>query len=212
MVGQPCAAEFDQAEAAIERLRRSGHRVGMPLSRPLGRGLFELRFQCEGVARRVTFWYADWQPRLIVLLTTFRKQRHNERREVQRARSALEHCRARPPGMCGMTDRVSWDDLRSRQADNDPRTAAQRAASKAAASLRFDVAQLVYDLRTSAGLTQRQLAERMGTTQSVISRLEQAGRLPTLDLLARVATATGADLRLLARHAGGADLDVPLIA
>jgi len=111
-----------------------------------------------------------------------------------------------------MTDRVSWDDLRSRQADNDTRPAAQRAASKATASLRFDVAQLVYDLRTSAGLTQRQLAERMGTTQSVISRLEQAGRLPTLDLLARVATATGADLRLLARHAGGADLDVPLIA
>lgn len=63
--------EFDQAEAAIERLRRFGHRVGMPLSRPLGRGLFELRFQCEGVARRVTFWYADWQPGLIVLLTTF---------------------------------------------------------------------------------------------------------------------------------------------
>jgi len=87
--------EFDQAEAAIERLRRSGHRMGMPLSRPLGRGLFELRFRCEGVARRVTFWYADWQPGLIVLLTTFRKQRHNERREVQRARSALEHCRAR---------------------------------------------------------------------------------------------------------------------
>ena len=39
--------------------------------------------------------------------------------------------------------------------------------------------------------TQRQLAERMGTTQSVISRLEQAGRVPTLELLARLAAATG---------------------
>jgi transcriptional regulator with XRE-family HTH domain len=52
----------------------------------------------------------------------------------------------------------------------------------------------------------------MGTTQSVISRLEQAGRLPTLDLLARVGTATGSDLRLLVRRAGGNDLDVPLSA
>jgi len=29
--------------------------------------------------------------------------------------------------------------------------------------------QLIYDLRTEAGFSQRQLAERMGTTQSVIS-------------------------------------------
>ena len=34
--------------------------------------------------------------------------------------------------------------------------------------------QLIYDLRTEAGLTQSALAERMGTTQSVISRLEKA--------------------------------------
>ena len=32
--------------------------------------------------------------------------------------------------------------------------------------------QLIYDLRTEAGLSRRELAERMGTTQSVISRLE----------------------------------------
>jgi ribosome-binding protein aMBF1 (putative translation factor) len=111
-----------------------------------------------------------------------------------------------------MTERLSWDEIKARQAEKDPRTGAQRDASKAAASLRFDVAQLVYDLRTGAGLTQWQLAQRMGTTQSVISRLEQAGRLPTLDLLARVGTATGSDLRLLVRRAGGHDLDVPLSA
>ncbi len=38
----------------------------------------------------------------------------------------------------------------------------------------FDVAQQVYDLRTKAGLTQSELAERVGTTKSVISRLEDA--------------------------------------
>jgi putative component of toxin-antitoxin plasmid stabilization module len=85
-------SEFDQAAEAIDRLHLVGNRVRMPLSRPLGDGLFELRFQCEGVARRITFWYADWQPGLIVLLTTFHKQRSNERREVDRARSALQRC------------------------------------------------------------------------------------------------------------------------
>jgi len=36
------------------------------------------------------------------------------------------------------------------------------------------VAQLIYDLRKEAGLSQSQLAEMIGTTQSVISRLEDA--------------------------------------
>ena len=35
--------------------------------------------------------------------------------------------------------------------------------------------QLIYDLRTEAGLSQRDLAARMGTTQSLISRLEEGG-------------------------------------
>lgn len=35
--------------------------------------------------------------------------------------------------------------------------------------------QLIYDVRTAAGLSQHELAARMGTTQSVISRLEEGG-------------------------------------
>lgn len=50
--------------------------------------------------------------------------------------------------------------------------------------------QRIYDLCTEAGLTQRELAERMGTTQSVISRLEEGGGARNrIDTLARVATA-----------------------
>lgn len=37
-----------------------------------------------------------------------------------------------------------------------------------------EVAQAIYDLRKEAGLTQRDLADLIGTTQSVISRLEDA--------------------------------------
>ena len=60
------------------------------------------------------------------------------------------------------------------------------------ASIRFDLdlGQLIYDLRTGAGLSQRDLAERMGATQSVISRLEEGGGAKNrIDTLARVATA-----------------------
>jgi len=52
--------------------------------------------------------------------------------------------------------------------------------------------QFIYDLRIEVGLSQRELAERMGTTQSVISRLEEGGGARNrIDTLARVATALG---------------------
>lgn len=42
------------------------------------------------------------------------------------------------------------------------------------ASLNAELAQMIYAARTRAGLTQKQLADRIGTQQSVISRLEDA--------------------------------------
>lgn len=54
----------------------------------------------------------------------------------------------------------------------------------------LDLGHLIYDLRTEAGLSQRELADKMGTTQSVISRLEEGGGARNrIDTLARVATA-----------------------
>ncbi|WP_271986653.1 type II toxin-antitoxin system RelE/ParE family toxin [Pseudoclavibacter terrae] len=70
----------------VSRLEDQGHMLGMPHSRSLGEGLRELRFTCEGVARRIT--YVLEPERNVVTLTTFRKQRQNERREVLRARRA----------------------------------------------------------------------------------------------------------------------------
>ena len=40
--------------------------------------------------------------------------------------------------------------------------------------------ELVYQLRVDAGLTQVELARRMGTTQSAIARMENGGTRPTL--------------------------------
>lgn len=44
----------------------------------------------------------------------------------------------------------------------------------AEASINALVAQLIYEARTSASLTQKQLAELVGTKQPVIARLEDA--------------------------------------
>ena len=53
-----------------------------------------------------------------------------------------------------------------------------------------DIAQRIYDLRAAAGLTQRQLAKRVGTTASVICRLEDADyEGHSLSMLRRVAAA-----------------------
>ncbi len=42
------------------------------------------------------------------------------------------------------------------------------------ASINAQVSSIVYDVRKQAGLTRRQLADLVGTTQSVIARLEDA--------------------------------------
>jgi ribosome-binding protein aMBF1 (putative translation factor) len=59
-------------------------------------------------------------------------------------------------------------------------------------TLNSEVARLIYEARTVAGLTQQELAERIGTKQPVIARLEDAdyyGR--SLSLLQRIASALG---------------------
>jgi ribosome-binding protein aMBF1 (putative translation factor) len=63
------------------------------------------------------------------------------------------------------------------------------------------VAQLIYAARTDAGLSQAELADRIGTKQSVISRLEDADyEGHSLTMLHRIAAALGqcVEIRFLA--------------
>lgn len=55
-----------------------------------------------------------------------------------------------------------------------------------------EVARKIYELRTRAGLTQKELADLVGTTASVICRLEDDDyRGHSLSMLRRVAAAVG---------------------
>ncbi len=56
--------------------------------------------------------------------------------------------------------------------DNLTRTDPELEEMVREASLNAEVAQLIYEARTGAGLTQQELANRIGTKQSVIARLE----------------------------------------
>jgi ribosome-binding protein aMBF1 (putative translation factor) len=61
----------------------------------------------------------------------------------------------------------------------------------------FDVAQALYNARTSADLTQAQLAKKAGTTQQVISQLEDADYTGhSLSMLRRIAAALGSRVEL----------------
>jgi ribosome-binding protein aMBF1 (putative translation factor) len=61
----------------------------------------------------------------------------------------------------------------------------------------IDLAVLVREMREDAGLTQTDLAKRIGTTQSVIARLEDAEYTGhSLTMLERIATTCGMALKL----------------
>jgi transcriptional regulator with XRE-family HTH domain len=58
----------------------------------------------------------------------------------------------------------------------------------------FSLASALVDARKRSGLTQEELAKKMGTTQPVVARLESGRTLPSLRTLKRLATAAGSRL------------------
>lgn len=58
----------------------------------------------------------------------------------------------------------------------------------------FALRREMVEARKRAGLSQRELARRMGTAQSVIARLEQGQRSPNIKTLRRLAEVTGSRL------------------
>ncbi|WP_281680202.1 helix-turn-helix domain-containing protein [Synergistes jonesii] len=60
----------------------------------------------------------------------------------------------------------------------------------------YEIIQSLVDARKANGLTQKQLAEKTGITQSDISKLENGGANPSLRTLRRLAAALGMRVKI----------------
>lgn len=65
--------------------------------------------------------------------------------------------------------------------------------------LKAKIGATIYALRTSAGLTQKQLATKVGTTQSAISDVETGITEPMVSTLSRLADACDCELVIVIR-------------
>ena len=81
-----------------------------------------------------------------------------------------------------------------KQAESIRKKAAYRDVSEAF-EVEYAIAKELHKARTKAKLSQAQLAERMGTTQSVVSRIERGGNV-SVETLVRYVSACGATLRV----------------
>ncbi len=76
----------------------------------------------------------------------------------------------------------------------------------------IDLALLVREMREDEGLTQTELAKKVGTTQSVIARLEDAEYTGhSLTMLERIAAVCGVALKLRAEKKPHFDREVALV-
>jgi predicted transcriptional regulator len=90
-----------------------------------------------------------------------------------------------------MTNRTTWNGMKDRRADSAERRHSYETAVRA-----IRIAVEIRALREKKGLSQRQLAELVGTTQSAIARLEGGHISPSLPTLDRIATALGAEVTI----------------
>ena len=88
-----------------------------------------------------------------------------------------------------MSSRHTWQEVKASRPDTPARRAAYERAR-----LAHEIGAKVRALRESRGISQAELARRLGTRQPVISRLELGGAEPRLDTLERVSAALDAEL------------------
>lgn len=69
-------------------------------------------------------------------------------------------------------------------------------AAYEASAVEYQLARKLIDVRSKSGLSQQELAKRMGTTQSVVARMESGHALPSMRSLVRFAEATQCELNI----------------
>lgn len=95
-----------------------------------------------------------------------------------------------------MTRRRSWEAIKQERQASVRRRASYRGAKEA-----FEIAERVRHARERCGMTQAELAARIGSSQPALARLEAGGVTPSLDTLRRIAGALGLELVVDLRRA-----------
>jgi len=95
-----------------------------------------------------------------------------------------------------VTERQSWGTVK-----RDRKTSIARRSGYRRAKESFEIAERVRQAREGRGLTQAELAARIGSTQPALARLEAGGVTPNLDTLHRIAEALGLELVVDLRRA-----------
>jgi HTH-type transcriptional regulator/antitoxin HipB len=88
-----------------------------------------------------------------------------------------------------MTKRKTWEEVKAARKESPEERAGYEAARRA-----VELGEMVRARREALGITQTELATRVGTRQPAIARLEAGGSVPSIDLLDRVANALDAAL------------------
>ena len=82
-----------------------------------------------------------------------------------------------------MAERILWEDLRG-----GPLTEDEQKIYEDEARI-YEFQGLAHRLRTEAGLTEAELAARMGVTQQLVESIEEGGVRPTSELLEKLSSA-----------------------
>jgi ribosome-binding protein aMBF1 (putative translation factor) len=203
-------AAYTKCAAAIERLAESGYELRRPTADMLRDGIRELRIR----RGHVNYWLLYFfHGRSVAILT------HALTKEGAVPAADLERALQRKAAFANHPLRHTYSEWVMNRSDKPRRVASatailgrlsgsDRAIRRAidAQKLNTRIAEMILHAREREGLTQAQLAARAGTTQSVISRLEDAdydGH--SLSMLRRIATALHRRVELrLVRDGSGA--------
>jgi transcriptional regulator with XRE-family HTH domain len=97
------------------------------------------------------------------------------------------------------------NDYIARREAEDPEFRAELAALRPEIEFRS----ALINARVAAGLTQAELAERVGTRQPAIARLESGGAKPSFDMLMRLSSALNLRFEITPQHIAAHTLTAP---
>ena len=130
---------------------------------------------------------------------------------MQAATKRRAHGRARGAAVPGSTDRNRRPDQHSHEIDLDPRLSRMLAADFPDLIQRYEELRALYgviskltSLRKEQGLTQTQLAERLGRPQSLISAIESGRMSPHIETIVAIARELGHGVHIELRPLEGA--------